>query len=102
VEETKMAVTVILELPVKPENRDEMVNALKGALPDTRAYDGCIKITAFNDQDNTNTIVLYEEWETRGHHEAYMKFRTESGFIEAMAGMLTGESKFMYLDTLDA
>ena len=96
-----MAVTVILELPVKPENRDDMVNAMKGALPDTRAYDGCIKITGLSDQDDSNTIVLIEDWESRGHHEAYMKFRTETGFIDAMMGMLTGEPKSMYLDHLD-
>lgn len=96
-----MAVTVILELPVKPENRDDMVNAMKGALPDTRAYAGCIKITALANQDDTNTIVLIEEWESRGHHEAYMKFRTETGFIEAMSAMLTGEPKSMYLDDLN-
>ena len=95
-----MAVTVILELPVKPEARDGMVYALKDALPVTRAFDGCIKIIPLTNQDDTNTIVLIEEWDTRAHHEAYMKFRTESGFIEAMMGMLTGEPRFMYLDTV--
>ena len=95
-----MAVTVILELSVKPENRNDVVEAIKGALPVTRAFDGCIKIISLTNQDDTNTIVLIEEWDTRGHHAAYMKFRTESGFIEAMVGMLTGEPKVTYLEGL--
>jgi quinol monooxygenase YgiN len=74
---------------------------MKGALPDTRGYDGCLGIRGLSNQDDSNNIVLIEEWESRGHYDRYLQWRTDTGFIEAMGGMLAGEPKFTYLEVLD-
>ena len=46
-----MPVTVTLGLQVKLDKLDEFKGAIKGALPDTRAYPGCIGIQVYEDQD---------------------------------------------------
>ena len=97
-----MAVTVILEMQVKPESAGEIAQAMKGAFPDTRAYDGCTSIVANANLDDANNIVLVQNWESRPHHERYLKWRTETGFFEAMSGMLEGEPQIRYFEALDA
>ena len=58
-----MAVTVILEMQVKPESAGEIAQAMKGAFPDTRAYDGCTSIVANANLDDANNIVLVQNWD---------------------------------------
>ena len=45
-----MAVTVTLAFSVKPERTDEFKSLLRNLLPDTRAYEGCIKVDVYQDQ----------------------------------------------------
>ena len=97
-----MAVTVVLQLNMKPEARDEVVGSFKSVLPDTRAYDGCLGLRVFEDQDDRNHIVLIEQWESKEHYEKYVAWRTETGFMDQMGEALTSEPSFLYLDGIGA
>ena len=44
-----MAVTVTLAFSVKPERTDEFKSLLRNLLPDTRAYEGCIRVNVYQD-----------------------------------------------------
>lgn len=49
-----MSVTVIVDASVKPESLGDLKTALAGALPDTRAYDGCEDAYVQEHLDNGN------------------------------------------------
>lgn len=97
-----MSVKIILEIEVKPEAAVEMEAGMKAALPDTRAYDGCISVDAMKRADDPNVFVLFEEWETQGHLERYTQWRTETGFFDEWAPLMASEPTMTFLETIDA
>jgi len=96
-----MAVTVTLAFLVIPERTDEFKTLLRELLPDTRAYDGCLKVDVYEDQDNPGCIYLVEDWETKAHQQKYQAWRDESGIAEVVGPLLAGEPKFNYFDKQD-
>ncbi len=97
-----MPVSVLLEVKVKPEHLDDFTGAAKGAFPDTRAFDGNLEIYAVQNQDETNTFVLVEKWESKAHHQKYLAWRTETGFMEKLGALLAGPPSIRYFDIVDA
>ena len=95
-----MATRVVVELDVKSENRDELVGAMKEVLSDTRAHDGCNEVRLYEGDGDPNHIVIIEEWESRGHHERYMAWRTETGMMAKMGPMFTKEPSTSYLNVI--
>ncbi len=93
-----MATRIVVELDVKSENRDELVGAMKEGLSDTRAYDGCNEVRLYEGDDDPNHLVIIEEWESRGHHERYMAWRTETGMMAKWMQMLSKEPRMSYLN----
>lgn len=85
-----MSVIVTVHFPTKPEAADDFYASLLALLPDTRAYDGCIKVTTHRDLDNSANIFLIEEWETREHQQKYLAWRVETGLMDAIGPALAG------------
>jgi quinol monooxygenase YgiN len=85
-----MSVMVILEMPVKPDMLEDYLNILKGALVETRDYEGCRSVTTLVDQE-TSSVVLVEEWDSVEDQQAYMAWRVETGLIDAIAPFMQGE-----------
>jgi quinol monooxygenase YgiN len=56
---------------------------------DTRNYAGCQKVETFIDQESQN-ILLVEQWESPEHQQAYMGWRVETGFMDAVGPLLDG------------
>ncbi|MCH9018377.1 MAG: antibiotic biosynthesis monooxygenase [Chloroflexi bacterium] len=96
-----MPVTVTLGLQVKLDKLDEFKQAIKAAIPDTRAFSGCISIRVLEDQDKPGAITLLEVWDTKEDQTKYIAWRTETGFMEALAGMLESEPVIIYHDDLN-
>ncbi|MGR8918325.1 MAG: putative quinol monooxygenase [Gammaproteobacteria bacterium] len=96
-----MACVVLLELTLKDEAIEGTKEGLVSILPDTRAYDGCISVVATQDQDNPNTIVAVERWESRQHYEKYFAWRQETGALDAMADALAAPPSIRYMDIFD-
>ncbi len=85
-----MSVLVNVEFPIKPEKVDDFLAFMQKALVDTRAWEGCISVKTYL-QEETSTVLLVEEWEAAENQAAYMKWRMETGLIEALADFLAGE-----------
>ena len=85
-----MSVLVNLEIPVKKERIEDFFNYLRDILVDTRAYEGCIRLETYHDMENSK-VLLIEEWEKIENQESYMKWRTETGLVEALEEFLDGE-----------
>jgi len=84
-----MSVMITLVLPTKTETMDELLKVMKGALVDTRGYAGCQKVETFIDQESQN-VFLVEQWESAEHQQAYMGWRVETGFMDAVGPLLDG------------
>ena len=93
-----MAITVLVEFNSKPEDTDALKQFMADALPDTRAYDGCISLDVCNSDDN---FVIVAQWESREHQEKYLAWRTEQGALKKMGEMLSSGPSFRYFDQLD-
>ena len=75
-----------------------LVETLKSALVDTRAFDGCESIEVYVDADEPDTVILWEKFATRAHHEAYLAWRVETGLLDMRAPILAEDLKITYLD----
>jgi len=97
-----MSVMVLLEAPVKPDEVSNMKSYLAEIFPDTRSYEGCRSIEAYFDADTGSKIVLVEHWDSRPHHEKYLGWRTETGVMAKIGGMLAGPPSLRYFEKADA
>ena len=80
---------ITVELQTKTESMDELMKVMKVALVDTRGYAGCQKVETFIDQESQN-VFLVEQWESAEHQQAYMGWRVETGFMDAVGPLLDG------------
>ena len=96
-----MSVTVILGMAAKPEEVDNLIGTFKQVLTDTRAYEGNQGIELFQNQDDPTSMFLYETWESKAHYEKYLAWRTETGVIDALVGMLTEPPSIKYYNHID-
>ena len=96
-----MSVHVMLELNVKPESADDLNTLMKEILPDTRAYDGCEGITVQSNVDDSNNVVILEQWQSRENHEKYLAWRTETGVMDKIGSMLVSEPSLRYFNVVD-
>jgi quinol monooxygenase YgiN len=84
-----MSDRVIAEFPVTAAKRAEFEATLRGALPDTRAFEGCREIEVYRDNER-ETYVLIEEWDSAAHYDRYLAWRMETGLAEMLEPLLDG------------
>lgn len=67
----------------------ELMDILRSSdgLEVTRAYKGCKLIEASSSEDG-KTLYLYERWDTKEDHQAYLKYRGDTGLLEALGPIL--------------
>ena len=80
---------VVAEFHAAPGKLAELTAALTQALPETRAYDGCLGLESWLDEQR-DTIVLTEQWVSFDHYDRYLAWRGETGVLAAVATMLDG------------
>jgi quinol monooxygenase YgiN len=97
-----MAIMVLLEGKAKAETVDHLKAALPKLFPDTRRYEGCQGITAYIGADDGRTVVFVEYWDTKAHYERYLAWRTETGVIAELVGMLEVPPSIRYFEQIDA
>jgi len=93
-----MSVMALLEAPVKSGEVSKMKSYMAEILPDTRAYEGCQGIELYFDTEDETKLVLVEHWESRQHHEKYLGWRTETGVMDKIGGMLAGPPSIRYFE----
>jgi quinol monooxygenase YgiN len=96
-----MSVYVLIDTQVKPEALEQVKAALKAALPDTRAFDGCRGVNCYANAEDPNNLIIVDEWETRQHHAKYAAWREETGFNEQMMSALSAPPIFRFFERLD-
>jgi quinol monooxygenase YgiN len=95
-----MAVTVLLELRVRPEAVAAARDVMGRALRETRAFDGNLRTDVLVDEDDEAHWMIYEVWETVEHDEAYRAFRAGEGKLTELPPLLAAPSaKTRYVTT---
>ena len=84
-----MSQFVVAEFHAAPGKLKELLATLKQVLPETRAYDGCLGLESWLDEERS-TIVLTEQWVSFDHYDRYLAWRGETGALGAMAALLDG------------
>ena len=95
-----MSVLVLVEINVKPENADDVTSFLRDELHATRGFEGCNGLTFHRNQDDPNTMVAVEDWDSRQHYEKYLAWRTERGDLEKLVGWSQGDPSIRYFDNV--
>ncbi|HIF51363.1 MAG TPA: antibiotic biosynthesis monooxygenase [Thiotrichaceae bacterium] len=96
-----MSALALVELTVKPEARSTLLSILETMLPETRDYEGCIKLECHVNQENDCELVLVEYWETAEHHQKYAAWRTETGDMDKIAATLAEPPSIKHFDGVD-
>jgi heme oxygenase (mycobilin-producing) len=92
---------VIVDLPARPERRDELLSMLRVGLKDTRAFAGNRGASLCTDHDDLAMVSIVERWETLQHYLAYDAWRIETGFMDLLAPLLGGEPAERHLEVVD-
>ena len=92
-----MTIMVTLKFPLQPGKSAAFLEALGKALPDTRAYAGCISVKTFADVEGGH-VLLVEEWESKDHQQAYLAWRVETGLLDTLGSLLTGGPEVLFYE----
>lgn len=90
--------TVLVEFPVKPEQRDAFIQELHGILPATRDWEGCLVAEVWTTSEDPDKVWIYEEWTHRGAQEAYVAWRGESGTTAHLGPYIQGPVRFLWIE----
>jgi quinol monooxygenase YgiN len=91
-----MSVLATADLFIKPERVQELLEILREALPDTRAFAGCQGLDTYVDEDDPGHILLVETWSARADHETYLGWRQEQGLFDVLAPFISAPPRFSY------
>ena len=83
-----MAVTVTLELRIKPDEVAAARELMGRALQDTRAFEGNLRTEVLVDDDDEAHWLIYELWDSVDHDEAYRRFRAGEGQLTQLPPLL--------------
>ena len=95
-----MSVHVTTQMKTRPEHTNQVIDALREALPDSLQHNGCEAIHLRQEQDNPSNIVSFTQWASRRHYEEYLAWRTETGLTDEIDAMLTEPLIIGYFDDL--
>ena len=96
-----MTTAVTIDLSINPDKLNEFLEFIGQIAPDTRAYDGCQLFDIWTDKDQAGRVLFYELWDSRGHQEKYLAWRTETGLMDKLGPFLTAPPAISYFDKFD-
>lgn len=95
-----MALAVIVTFKVEPAKLDDFCDFLKGSLPDTRGFAGCVGIEAAVDRENA-VVILHELWRSKDEQLAYRKWRADRGDSAVYGSFQREAPSFIDYERLD-
>jgi len=83
-----MAVTITLELNLKPEAVDDFCAGLPDAIKATKQQQGFGDIRVVRHASEPR-VLFVETWESEADYDAYIAWRTETGSMDALGSILS-------------
>lgn len=90
-----MSVWVTLEMQVKDGQYGTLEPFLAEKLPLVRGFEGALGVTVYFTQE-TNKMLIVEEWKSKDHHVAYIRAISENGVLEHLASFMTAQPTITY------
>ena len=92
-----MSVIVVAEFPMTEQGAQDLIDWSKDddGYVITRQHKGFEDIRTFLAEDK-KTVYLYEKWDSKEDHQAYLNFRVENGFMDFLNPRLDGDFKVTY------
>jgi len=87
----KEKLILLIEAKVLPEHRDQLLQALREALPLTRAEAGVEFLYPTTRKDDPNTLVFFEIFSSQGAHDFHMQQEYTKRFFATFEGRVAGE-----------
>ena len=75
---------VTLRMTVRPEKRNDVIEAMRGMLEPTRVERGCLSYRLYEEVGNGNALILVEEWETQEDLERHLRTDNQRRLLELM------------------
>ena len=63
---------IVVEFEVKPEHRDQLIEALKTQAQTTRTEEGCQQFDVMLPNNDPNHVLLVEKWRDEAAHTAHL------------------------------
>jgi quinol monooxygenase YgiN len=96
-----MAISVALQLQAKPGEGDRLIEVMNSLLEDTGRMEGALGHEVWRDLDHGDNVMVIERWRERANHEAYVRWREETGAGRAeLAGVLAAPPTYAYYETV--
>ena len=98
-----MVHTVLAKFKFKTdEDKQKMVDILTKpeGLTKTRTFPGCVAIECYEAEENT--MVVWQKWDSKDDHAAYLKMRTEEGLLTAIKESLREDLEITHLTNVRA
>lgn len=83
-----MTLIALLDLTFKPESLADARALLRTVLADTRAFEGCLGVDVWVDEENEAHVIAYERWESVEADAKYREFRAGPGAITELPALL--------------
>jgi quinol monooxygenase YgiN len=92
-----MSVIVVAEFPTTEQGAQDFIDWSKSddRYVITRQHKGFEDIRTFLAEDK-KTIYLYEKWNSKEDHQAYLDFRVKDGLMDFLNPRLDGDFKVTY------
>ena len=92
-----MSHTVKVEFSCATGQGVALLAVLLPALVDTRAYQGCLSVEPYVDQDDPDHVVVWQKWASRSHQEVYLAWRDSTNIGEVLGPLLNAPPSFSHL-----
>ena len=89
--------TMLVVFSVQPEKRAEFIEELNKILVDTRAYNGCMGVAVWTNEEDADEVTLYEQWLSRDHQASYLNWRIETGNTAHLKPFLKSGTRFLWV-----
>jgi quinol monooxygenase YgiN len=95
-----LTVSILVEGQLKDGERDGFTEICREAFKVTRDFDGGEHIDLVYNTEDSNNWVFNEIWESKEHYDKYLKFRSEDGTLEAIAGLCENAPSIKIFDII--
>ncbi|WP_120498234.1 putative quinol monooxygenase [Kiloniella sp. EL199] len=94
-----MSIWVTLEMTVRDGAYADLHTFLEEKLPAVRGFAGALSVSIlFNEE--TNKLLILEEWKSQKHHQAYIAAIKENGVMEQLVSFMTSPPEVQYFERI--
>lgn len=91
-------IVIRVELQAKSDKQQDLVQYMDKSMDVSRQFNGCAKFNLYQDSQQEDTFLLYEEWETKADFDAFCASEHFQKSGKDLAPMLAGKPDSIYFD----